>query len=168
MSRISFLLVMTVALIAMPGLSLRAADGKTGDAKKSDQKGAKDASAGKMKCPMMAGLAGLSMAADSPVALLARVGELGLDIKQKRQLEEIEASARQQARKILTDEQWEQVKQAPEGSLSITELARMGLKGKNTDGFCPMCMKMMQAKEGKAKEVKDDGCKCKSEDKPKK
>lgn len=180
MSRISFLRVVAVALIAMAGQLLRAADdrvqeatvvkagdGKTGDAKKSDQKTARDTSAEQMKCPMMAGLGGLSMAADSPVALLARVGELGLDIKQQRQLEEIEASARQQARKILTDKQWEQVKQAPQGRLSIAELARMGLKGKNTDGCCPMCMAMMQAKESKAREEKSDGCKCKAEDKAK-
>lgn len=109
-----------------------------------------------MQCPMMAGMKGMKMFADSPAALLARAEELGLDVKQKRQLEEIEEAARLQTRKVLSDKQWEQLRKAPPGRLSMMEMARMGMKGKKKDGCCPMCMKMMtQAKDGKAEEKND-------------
>src|SRR5262245_55018080 len=82
------------------------------------------------KCPMTTGLAGLSMHVDSPAALLAHADELDLDLRQIRQLEEIEATARQQARKLLSDRQWEQVSKAPQGKLSMNEMALLGMKGK--------------------------------------
>ena len=116
-----------------------------------------------MKCPMMAGLSDLRLFADSPAALLARAEELGLDVKQKRQLEEIEEAARLQARKLLSDKQWEQVRQAPPGRLPMMQMASMGMKGKKMDGCCPMCLKMMQANDSKAEEKHDH----KAEAKPK-
>lgn len=99
-----------------------------------------------MKSPMVTGLAGVCLYADCPAALLARADELDLDLRQRRQLEEIEVSARQQARKLLSDGQWEQLSKASQGKLTMPELARLGMRGKKTVGHCPACMKAMQAK----------------------
>jgi hypothetical protein len=107
------------------------------------------------KCPMMAGLSSLRLFADSPAALLARAEELGLDVKQRRRLEEIEEAARLQARKLLSDKQWEQLHQAPSGRLSMMEMARIGMQGKKMDGCCPMCLKMMRAEVGKTEQKQD-------------
>lgn len=121
--------------------------------KDSDKQPATEKAEGGMMCPMMAGLSKLRMFPDSPAALLNRADDLGLDAKQKKQLEEIEESARQQARKVLTDKQREELGKAPLAPLSMMEMARMGMKGKKMEGCCPMCAEMMKkAQLGKAEE----------------
>ena len=113
-----------------------------------------------MMCPMMAGLSAVRMYADGPAALLGRAEELGLTADRQKKLKEIEESARRQAREVLTDKQRGQVGKPADGSLSMMEMARLGMKGKAMDGCCPMCMKMMQMgepKDGKAKEKDAEG-----------
>lgn len=133
------------------------------DTANSKGEAAKTKAAPAKKCPMMAGLSGLRLYADSPAALLARAEGLGLDVKQRRRLEEIEEAARLQARKLLSDKQWAQLHQAPAGRLSMMEMARMGMKGKKMDGCCPMCMKMMRTQDSQTEEKPDH----KGEAKPK-
>lgn len=121
----------------------RSAQEATGDAS------AKESEEGKsmMQCPMMAGLKGLDLFADSPEVLRSRAEGLGLSEKQVEQLEEIEESARLKAREVLTEEQQDQLKETPEGRLSMMELSRMRAMKMKKDGdgmMCPMCMKMMQ------------------------
>jgi hypothetical protein len=109
-----------------------------------------------MQCPMMAGLHDLHLYADSPSVLLLKGAKLKLTEKQKAQLEKIDAAARRRARRVLNDEQREQLKEAPKGPLSMMQLSRAGMKkGMAGKGMmCPMCMKMMQKmreKEGSPK-----------------
>ena len=82
-----------------------------------------------MMCPMMAGLKGVELYPDSPALLKARAEELGLEQEQKRRLEEIAESARQQARDVLNAEQRQQLQQAPEGPLSMMQVAKMRMDG---------------------------------------
>jgi hypothetical protein len=68
----------------------------------------------------------------------------------------MEAAARRRARRVLNDEQREQLKEAPKGPLSMMQLSRSGMKkgGPGKGMMCPMCMKMMQKmrqKEGAPK-----------------
>lgn len=100
-----------------------------------------------MQCPMMAGLKGFDLFADSPEVLRSRAEALRLSGEQIEQLKEIEESARLKAREVLTREQRGQWTKAPEGRVSIMELSQMrAIKmQKNGDGtMCPMCMRMMQ------------------------
>ena len=101
-----------------------------------------------MMCPMMSSLKGVELYADSPVLLAAQAEELGLNEEQKKQLEEIAKSAREQARKIMTPEQRKTLEELPEGPLSMMQIAKMRMKGKKGGGdekmMCPMCMKMMK------------------------
>lgn len=104
-----------------------------------------------MQCPMMACMKGMEMYADSPAVLLSQAEELELSDEQKEQLEEIEQSARQQARAVLTAEQQEQVSESPKGLLSMKDLCMMRMKNMTGRGgqkhmMCPMCMKMMKKK----------------------
>ena len=100
-----------------------------------------------MMCPMMAGLKGVELYADSPALLKARAEELGLEQEQKERLEEIAESARQQARDVLNAKQRQQLQQAPEGPLSMMQVAKMRAEaaGENdSKEMCPMCMQMMK------------------------
>lgn len=121
--------------------------------KDSDKQPATETAEGAMMCPMIVGLSKLRMFPDSPAAILNRADDLGLDAKQKKQLEEIEESARQQARKVLTDKQCEKLGKAPLAPLSMMETARMGMKGKKIECCCPMCAETMKkVHSGKAEE----------------
>ncbi|MAX40123.1 hypothetical protein [Gimesia sp.] len=101
-----------------------------------------------MSCPMMMGLKGVALYADSPTLLMARAEELELNEAQKKQLEEIARSARKQAREILTAEQRDALKKLPEGRMSMMQIAKMQMKerksGEDSRMMCPMCRKMMQ------------------------
>lgn len=110
-----------------------------------------------MMCPMMTGMAGLRLHVDGPAALLARSEELGLDEKQKKQLEEIEEAARQQARKVLTEKQHKQLGDVPKDRIGVMEMAMARMKkmmaGKEPGCCCPMCAEMMKkAQPGKPAE----------------
>ena len=119
-----------------------------------------------MQCPMMACMKGMKMYADSPAVLLSQMEEFELSDEQKKQLEEIEQSARQKARSVLTAKQQEKFGESPKGPLSMKELCMMRMKHMTgQDGqkamMCPMCMKMMKKKapsrEGERnKEVLDE------------
>ena len=102
-----------------------------------------------MQCPMMAGIKGLTMFADSPAALLSEADDLKLTDKQIKKLRKIEESARQKALKLLTPEQQEQLKKFPKEPLSIMQLSMARMKNRKEQDkphglMCPMCMQMMQ------------------------
>ena len=101
-----------------------------------------------MNCPMMAGLKGINLFADSPTFLLAQAKDLKLSEQQVEQLEQIQQTARRQARELLTDQQREQLP-ATAKPLSMMEICmtRMPKTGQPPEQMCPMCMKMMQAKK---------------------
>ena len=91
----------------------------------------------------------MKMFGDSPAVLLSQADELGLSDEQKKQLQEIEQSASQKARKVLTVDQQGKLKGLPDGPLSMMDLCSMRMKKmmgqKQKKGMmCPMCMKMMQ------------------------
>lgn len=104
---------------------------------------------GQMQCPMMAGLKGVELFADSPAVLLAQAKELKLTEQQVQQLERLEESTRTQVRKLLTEEQRQQLEDAPKDRLSMMELCmhRMQNMPSGQDGqagpMCPMCKQMM-------------------------
>lgn len=102
----------------------------------------------RMMCPMMAGLRGVELHADSPALLAARADELNLTDEQKQQLRDIAKRAREQAREVLDAEQKQQLAEAPEGPLSPMQIARMRMKSGTGDQekgqMCPMCMRMMR------------------------
>ena len=108
-----------------------------------------------MACPMMACLGDIKLHADCPALLLAKTEDLKLSDAQKQQLHEIEESARKQARAVLTADQREKLKDAPEGLMSMMQVCMMqhrammmGGKGMMMGGkkgqMCPNCMKMMR------------------------
>ena len=73
----------------------------------------------------MSGPAGLRIALDSPTAILSRAKELGLDEKQRQELEKLDGSAREQARKLLTDKQRQQLGEIPPEWLSMMQMAQL-------------------------------------------
>lgn len=99
-------------------------------------------------CPMMAGLKGVELHADSPALLTARADELNLTDEQARELRQIAERAREQAREVLNEEQREELAEAPEGPLSPMQIARMRIKARTGDQeqgqMCPMCLRMMR------------------------
>lgn len=86
--------------------------------------------------------------ADSPELVLARDKDLELTEQQRTQLEKILETARNKTREMLTDQQREQLEQAPEGPLSMMQIAMLLKKDQANEEesgpMCPMCMKMMK------------------------
>ena len=108
-----------------------------------------DAKMGMMMCPMMGAMKGISLHADSPALLLGRQDALKLSDEQVKKLKEIAESARRDARQVLTEDQREQLAEAPKGPLSMMEVCQLRMqemKGKDQESgaMCPMCMKMMK------------------------
>ena len=102
-----------------------------------------------MQCPMMAGMQGLKMYADSPAVLLWEADDLKLTDKQKKRLRKIADSARQKALKLMTPEQQAKLKKLPNEPMSIMDLSMARMKDKMDHNMphammCPMCMQMMQ------------------------
>lgn len=109
---------------------------------------------------MMEAIDSLALHADSPAVLLGQSKQLELTTEQRQQLEQIAASAREQARQVLTAAQREQVEETTSGALSPMELMHTQMRGRmakmremkmkmqtRTDGkpqMCPMCMQMME------------------------
>ena len=106
-----------------------------------------------MQCPMMSGLKGIDLFADSPTVLQAQKEDLKLTEQQIEQLQQIEQTARRQARELLTEQQREQLQDSPKGPLSMMELSvmRMPKTGKAPEQMCPMCMRMMRMKDQQQK-----------------
>jgi hypothetical protein len=104
-----------------------------------------------MRCPMMRGLRGVELHADTPAVLRARSRELDLEEEQVEKLKEIEETARQQAREALTPEQREKLEDDPEGPLSMMQLSRLRMRAmvreREPEGMCPMCLRMMRERE---------------------
>jgi hypothetical protein len=73
----------------------------------------------------MTGPAGLRIALDSPAAILSRANELALDQKQRQELTKLDGSARDQARKLLTDKQRQQLGEIPPEWLSMMQMAQL-------------------------------------------
>ncbi|MBW3600418.1 MAG: hypothetical protein KY475_24535 [Planctomycetes bacterium] len=80
--------------------------------------------------------------------MLARDKDLELTEQQRTQLEKILETARNKTREMLTDQQREQLEQAPEGPLSMMQIAMLLKKDQANEEesgpMCPMCMKMMK------------------------
>ena len=125
-------------------------DAQQQDDREPQQKQAQGKPKMQMMCPMMAGLKGVNLYADSPELVLARDTDLELTEQQRTELEKILETARNKAREALTAQQREQLEQAPEGPLSMMQLAKLLKKNDSSEGesrqMCPMCMKMMQEK----------------------
>jgi hypothetical protein len=80
---------------------------------------------GGAKSLAMTGPAGLRIVLDSPATILSRAKELGLDDKQRQELEKLDGSAREQARKLLTDKQRQQLGEIPPEWLSMMQMAQL-------------------------------------------
>ncbi len=119
-------------------------------------------------CPMMAGMKGIKLTADSPPLLMARADELKLTDEQKQKLKSIAEEAQRKSTKVLTAQQQSMLGESPGKAMSMMEVAMMrskGMKDDKSDGMCPMCQKKM-AEMKKIKMLngkKNDGGKSKSD-----
>ncbi|WP_430453368.1 hypothetical protein [Rhodopirellula europaea] len=106
----------------------------------------------KPMCPMMAGLKGIKLTADSPPLLMARADELKLTEEQKQELKSIAEEAQRKAAKLLTADQKSMIDKSPDKAMSMMEIAMMrskGMKGDKSGDMCPMCMKKMEGMKKK-------------------
>lgn len=100
----------------------------------------------KPMCPMMAGMKGIKLTADSPPLLMARADELKLTDEQKQELKSIAEEAQRKSTKVLTAQQQSMLGESPGKAMSMMEVAMMRFKDVNddkSDGMCPMCKKKM-------------------------
>ena len=100
----------------------------------------------KSMCPMMTGLTGIKLTADSPPLLMARADELNLTEQQKQQLKRIAEEAQSKATKVLTSEQRSILGDSPDKPMSMMEIAMMRsqkMHGETSGEMCPMCKKNM-------------------------
>lgn len=100
----------------------------------------------KPMCPMMAGLKGIKLTADSPPFLMAQAEELELTEQQKQELKRIAEEAQRKASNVLTAEQQSMLGESPDKAMSMMEVAMMRSKDMKDDksGMCPMCKKKME------------------------
>ncbi|EMI17595.1 secreted protein [Rhodopirellula maiorica SM1] len=107
----------------------------------------------KSMCPMMTGLKGIKLTADSPPLLMARADELKLTEQQKRELKSIAEEAQRKATKVLTSDQQSRLGDAPHKPMSMMEIAMMrssNMDDEKSGEMCPMCKKKMdEMMEGK-------------------
>ena len=97
-------------------------------------------------CPMMTGLKGIKLVAESPPLLLARKEELKLTEEQTKELDSIAEEAQGKAIAVLTDKQREILGDSAGKPMSMMEIAMMrakASKSKTTEGMCPMCQQKM-------------------------
>ena len=101
-----------------------------------------------MQCPMMSAMKNLKLHADNPVVLLAMKEQLDLSEEQAKQLDALVSDVRERAKEILSDQQQQQIAQAPQGPLSMMQvmmLLRQQPGDQREQGqMCPMCIKMMR------------------------
>lgn len=106
-----------------------------------------------MKCPMMTALKGLEFHADNPALLVSSAGQMKLTDGQLSRLQKLIEDSRAAAREVLTDDQRQQLDEAPEGPMSIMQLSMHRMKHHQTDGtdgqMCPMCREMMMKMKNK-------------------
>ena len=117
----------------------------------------------KSMCPMMTGLKGIKLTADSPPLLMARADELKLTEQQKRELKSIAEEAQRKATQVLTSEQKSSLGDAPHKPMSMMEIAMMrssNMHDEKSGEMCPMCKKkmdeMMKGKMMKHKKHEDN------------
>jgi hypothetical protein len=106
----------------------------------------------KPMCPMMVGLQGIKLTADSPPLLMARADELKLTEEQKQELKSIAEEAQRKATKLLTADQKSMIGKSPGKAMSMMEIAMMrskGMKGEKSGDMCPMCMEKMEGMKKK-------------------
>lgn len=108
-----------------------------------------------MECPMMTGLKGIKLTADSPPLLMARAEELKLTDEQQQKLKAIAQEAQRQATEVLTADQRSMIGESSGKPMSMMEIAMMRSK-KMDDGesgkMCPMCKQKMEGMMKKMQE----------------
>ncbi|WP_345327537.1 hypothetical protein [Novipirellula rosea] len=100
-----------------------------------------------MECPMMTGLKGIKLTADSPPLLMARAEELELTDEQQQKLKAIAQEAQRQATEVLTADQRSMIGESSGKAMSMMEIAMMRSKkmdGGESDMMCPMCKQKME------------------------
>ncbi|QEG41248.1 hypothetical protein [Roseimaritima ulvae] len=114
----------------------------------------------KPMCPMMAGLKGIKLTADSPPLLMAQADELKLTEEQKQELKSIAEEAQRKAADVLTADQKSMIGKSPDRAMSMMEIAMMrskGVKGDKSGDMCPMCMKKMDGMKKMMMDRKKNG-----------
>lgn len=100
-----------------------------------------------MECPMMTGLKGIKLTADSPPLLMARAEELKLTDEQQQKLKAIAQEAQRQATEVLTADQRSMIGKSSGKAMSMMEIAMMRSKKMDegeSDMMCPMCKQKME------------------------
>ena len=146
-------LLITISLQSLPGALAQDSSQTTNDIDKKTES--------MPMCPMMAGMKGIKLTADSPPLLMARADELQLTDVQKQELKSIAEEAQRKATKVLTKQQQSMLGESPGKVMSMMEVAMMRFKDMNddkSDGMCPMCKKKM---DEMMKVEKSDGDKSK-------
>ncbi|MBX9584620.1 MAG: hypothetical protein K2X87_30325, partial [Gemmataceae bacterium] len=98
---------------------------------------------GRAKADTMTGPADLRIGLDSPAAVLARAKELGLEDKQRKELEKLDQSAREQARAVLTEKQRQQLNEIPPEWLALMQMGQTPADRGGQGGMGPDMMRQM-------------------------
>ena len=104
-----------------------------------------------MECPMMTGLEGIKLTADSPPLLMANARELQLTDEQQQKLKMIAKEAQRKAGEVLTGDQRSKLGEASGKAMSMMEIAMMRAKksgGAASEMMCPMCKEKMDGMKG--------------------
>lgn len=99
-----------------------------------------------MECPMITGLEGIKLTADSPPLLLANADELQLTEEQQQKLKMIALEAQRKAAEVLTADQRSRLGESSGKAISMMEIAMMRAKksgGDASEMMCPMCKEKM-------------------------
>ncbi len=99
-----------------------------------------------MECPMMSGLEGIKLTADSPPLLMAGADELNLTGEQQQKLKAIAQEAQRKATEVLTEDQRSMLGELSGKAMSMMEIAMMRstkMGDGDSDMMCPMCKKKM-------------------------
>lgn len=99
---------------------------------------------GRAKADTMTGPADLRIGLDSPAVILARAKELGLEDKQRKELEKLDRSARDQARAVLTEKQRQQLNEIPPEWLALMQMGQTTTDRGGQGGESDMMRQMMQ------------------------
>lgn len=100
-----------------------------------------------MECPMMTGLKGIKLTADSPPLLMARAEELKLTDEQLQKLKAIAQNAQRQATDVLTTDQRSMLGDSSGKAMTMMEIAMMRSQkvgDGESDMMCPMCKQKME------------------------
>ncbi|QDT02959.1 hypothetical protein K227x_13380 [Rubripirellula lacrimiformis] len=132
-----------VTLLSLLAFSYQVPAGAQENSKASGENGKKMS----MECPMITGLKGIKLTADSPPLLMARAEELNLTDEQQQQLKAIAQQAQRQATEVLTADQRSMLGETPGKAMPMMEIAMMRsmkMGEAESDMMCPMCKKKME------------------------